>query len=158
MILVEDDDGRRERRARAEVEERLLVAESRVRDLPGRLRVVHDDRATVPRREVERRKPRRNLLHRLDPGRIPLGEDRHRLAELAEPDEAARDADRLRRLLDGDAEDGVDVELGTNAPADLCNQPLALDGRPQRLVRARPPEGERRLARQALHESRARHP
>ena len=88
-----------------------------------------------------------------DSRRVPLGQDRHRLADLAEPDEGARDvADRPRGLLDGDAERRVDVELGADAPADLGDQALAPERGPQRLVRARAAERQGGFAGQALHD------
>ena len=150
--LVEDDDRGRQRSPRAEVEESLAVAQAGIRDLVGRLVVLDDDRPALPGGEVELRKSRRGVSDRVEPGRVPLGEHRHGLSELAEPDEGARDADRLGRLLDRDAENGVEVELGAHAPPDLGDEPLALQRHSQGFVRASTPEREGRLAGQALHD------
>ena len=150
---VEDDDRGGDDAARPEVEERLATAEARVLELRCRLDVGHVHRPPVAGGEVEAREPGRHVAHRPDSGRVPLGQDGHRLADLAEPDERARDvADRPRRLLDGDAERRVDVELGADAPADLGDQALAPERGPKRLVRARAAERQGSFAGQALHD------
>ena len=51
------------------------------------------------------------------PARRPLRQHRHRLAGLAEADEAALDRDCLRSLVDGDAEQLVEIALGPHSRA-----------------------------------------
>ncbi len=79
---VEDEDGGRERGASSQVDERLPVAELRVRDLFGGLGVVHRHGPPLPGGQVERRKVRSGVADGIDSGRVPLGQDGHRLADL----------------------------------------------------------------------------
>ena len=150
---VEHDDRGGEHAAGPELEQQLAAAQAGVLELGRRLDVSDGDRPPVAGGEVEAGEPGRHVPDRPDAGRVPLGQDRHRLADLAEPDEGARDvADRPGRLLDGDAQRGVDVELGANTPSDLRDQALAPECGPQRLVRARAAERQGGLAGQALHD------
>ena len=67
------------------------------------------------------------------------------LALAAEANERAVDADRRGELLDRDAHDGVDVELGSHALADARDQALALQRVGERPPRGDPLEGQRCL-------------
>ena len=150
---VEEEDRRGQRRPRPEVEQGLRAPERRVaEDLAVGGDVFDRDGAPLARSEVQRREVRRCVADGLDVGRVPFREHGHRLALPAEPDETARHADGLGRLLDGDLEHRVEVELRADAQADLRDEPLAVEGRPQRLRRACPAERESRLARETLHD------
>ena len=86
------------------------------------------------------------------PGARPLGEDRHRLARLAEADEAAIDVRRPRRLLDRDLEELVEVAPRPEGERDAGDQALSLERVGERRRGAGPLQGESRLGREGLHQ------
>ncbi len=145
---VEDEDRRGDGGKRTQGEEGVRASERGIlAELAVRLDVRDGHGAAVARGKVHGRQVRSLVAHRLDSRRVPFCEHGHRLPALAEPDEATRDAaDRLRGLLDGDLEDGVEVELGADATADLRDQPLALECGLQGFARPCPAEGEGRFA------------
>ena len=127
------------------------VAERRVVQLRRIEHVADRDRAALARRQV-RRRAGGSVVRAADAGRRPLGEDRHRLARLAEADEAALDVRRPRRLLDRDLEQLVEV-----APRAERAARSARSGAPARARRrarrgARPLEREPGLGRERLHQ------
>ena len=86
---------------------------------------------------------------------VPLREHERALARLAEPDVTAVDVLRLRRLLDRDAEQLVQIAPRPDRQRDPGDQPFALER-----VRERPAEplrsGRGGLRRERLHEGELR--
>ena len=149
---VEDDHRRGEHGARAEPRQALDAAQGRIAE-PGRVEHVGDrNSAPLAPGEVRDRQARHGFADRLEPVRPPLGADRHRLAALAEPDEAARGVDRAARLGHGDARDRVQVVNRADAARDLRHQPLARECPVERGGRARAVERDRGLAGERLHQ------
>ena len=104
------------------------------------------DRAPLASREVRDGKPLGRGADRNEAVGIPLRTDRHRVPAGSPSRMKHRDdADSLARLLDGDPEDGLEVELRAHLPADRSHEPLSLERILERGRRARPLEGERRL-------------
>ena len=139
--LFEDDDRGGEDRSRAEPDQELAAA---VVELGGHVR--DRDRLSHSQRLVRHRelvgdvgRERRDALA----GRF--GSDRRRLALGTQPHDAPREPERTPDLLDGDAEERIEVELGANLPRDRGDEPFAL----QRLFEggggAGALEGQRRL-------------
>ena len=116
-----------------------------------RLEDVRDgQRSLLPRREVHDGQAR-HILEWRNAGRKPFRHHRHLLARLAEPDEAAIGADGLRRLLDGDAEELIEVAERPHLPRDVSDQPFALERFRERGGRSRTRQREPGLGRQRLH-------
>jgi hypothetical protein len=149
---VEDEDRRGDGGERSQGEEGVGAPERGIlAELAVRLDICDGHGAAVAGGEVHGRQVRSLVAHRLDPGRVPLCEHGHRLPALAESDEAPRHAaDHLGGLLDGDLEDGVEVELGAHAAPDLRDQPLALERGVQGFARPCPAEREGGFAGHAL--------
>ena len=93
----------------------------------------------------------RQVIEGRDARRDPLRGQRRLLAGLAEADEAAVGADSLRGLLDGDAEQLVEVAQRPHRPGDVGDQPFALQRLGELGGRSRARERETRLRHERLH-------
>ena len=124
---VEHRDRGREDGRRPEPGERVESGQV-VGDLGRRLNVADRYGLEPAGGEIRDRQRRGIAGDRAQPLAVPLSRDRHRPAGLAKPDEAAIDPERSPRLLDGDLVQGVDVELGADAPRDLGDDALPVEG------------------------------
>ena len=149
---VEDEDRSREHRERVEVEHALDPSELGVFQGGLRADVADGHRSPFAGREIRDRKPIVGSADRNEALRVPLGANRHRPARLAEPQEAALDAHGLAGLLDGDPQDGLQIELGSNLASDRRHQALPLERLGERARRAGAIEGERSLGGQGLEQ------
>jgi hypothetical protein len=122
--LAEDDDRHREHRARAEGAQRLDSAERRVIELGRCLDVPNHERLALPAGEVGDRQ-RAARRHGLELRHVPLRCEL--VLRRAVANEAPVDADCLARLLDGDREHLVDVQLGAHLPRDPGDDALSLE-------------------------------
>jgi hypothetical protein len=149
---IEHQDRRHEHGARVQLQMGLDPAGGRV----GERRLVADvsdrDRPALAGGHVGNCEVVRDRSDRSESGRRPLGGDRHRLARLAEPEEAAADAGRRAGRLDGDSQHVVEVELGAHLSADRRDEPFALERILECVGGARAVEGERRVSGQRLEQ------
>ena len=148
---IERHDRRRQRCADAAICQLADVAEGWVVQLGGLEYVTDRDRAALPGSQVDRGQPA-CVAESRDARRRPRCEHRRRLAGLAEADEAALDVRRLRRLLDRDLEQLVEIATRPDSARDPRDQPLSLESVRDRVCGARPLERETRLGRQRLHQ------
>jgi hypothetical protein len=125
---VERDDRCGDDGADAELEERLPPAERDVFELGRGRRVAHGDRPPLARSEVRGRQPADGTgRERVEAVCEPLAAQRHRLADVAEPDEASLYAERATDLGRRDAYDRIDVARRANALRDLRDDAFALE-------------------------------
>ncbi len=149
---VEDQNRRGDDRAGAELDECVPASERRVVEV-GRDEDVSDDHGSaLARGEVRHGKPPGRVSDRLHARRVPLRPHRRVVPRVAEQDEGAGEVEPHPDLRDGDVQDGVEVELRADAPADLGDHPLALERLLEGVARRRVTERERRLVGQILHE------
>ena len=148
---IERDDRGRQHGADAAIRQLADVAEGRVVQLGSLKHVADRDRAALARRQVHRGQAAR-VAESGDARRRPLRKHRRRLAGLAEADEAALDVRRLRRLLDCDLEQLVEIAARPDSTRDPRDQTFPLECVRDRIRRARPLERETRLGGERLHQ------
>ena len=105
---IERDDRGRQHGADAPLRQLADVAEGRVVQLGGLKHVTHRDCAALAGRQVHPGQAAR-VAERADARRRPLRQHRRRLARFAEADEAALHVCGIRRLLDRDVEQLVEI-------------------------------------------------
>ncbi len=149
---VEDEDRSREHGERVEVEHALDPSELGVLQGGLRAHVADGDRSPLAGREIRDRKPIVVSADRNEALRVPLGANGHRPTRLAEPQEAALGAHGLAGLLDGDPQDRLQIELGSNLASDRRHQALPLERLGERARRSGAIEGERSLGGQGLEQ------
>ena len=149
---VEDDDRRREHRARAELHQRVDVPQRFVEELRGVAHVCDGNGAALARGEVRDRQPAGVVADRRQALHPPLRADRKHLGLFADPDETARRADRAARLGHGHAGDRVEVVHRAHAARDLADEPLARKRLIERIRRASAVERDRGFPGQGLHQ------